>query len=78
MIKKKGIPLRVDEEFKDFLRFVKLERIKSGTDNMPVSERRTTKAIARYFRTDFNALSTLIKSPFDNDNKRGGRKLKLI
>lgn len=66
-----------DKEFKEILQKIRKERIKLGTDNIYQSDRRLTKAIARYINTDLNSYMTLVKSPLDDDNKKRGRRLKL-
>jgi hypothetical protein len=70
-------PLRVDNELRELIRKVKIERVNLGTDDVMKSDRRITKAIARLSVKDINFYNNLIKSPLDDDTKRRGRKLRL-
>jgi len=63
-------PLRVDEEFYNLLRTIKIERIKRGTDLIPnVSDRRLTKAVARIVKMQTETFNSLCNSPLDDDRE---------
>ena len=47
-MKSRDKPIRVDLDFEEELRKIKIERLTKGKDRMPKSDRRLTKAIRRH------------------------------
>jgi hypothetical protein len=62
-------PIRVDEEMFNLVKNIKIDRIKIGTDRIPESDRRITKALARLVKQDVALYNTLIKSQLENDRR---------
>jgi hypothetical protein len=66
-MKIKQRPIKVDEEFFNIIKKIKIDRIKTGIDLRPQSDRRISKAIARLCEKDMTFYSNLINSPFIDD-----------
>ena len=67
-------PVRLDREFANMLKKLKVERIKKGIDTEQKSDRRLSKAIARYINSDMRAYETLLNSELENDKKTRRRR----
>lgn len=60
-------PLRIDEDFYKMIKNIKVERIKLGTDILPKSDKRITKAITKLVYSEPLIYQTLIKTPMEED-----------
>jgi hypothetical protein len=67
-------PIRLDEEFYKLIKNLKVDRIKFGSDTLPKSDRRLSKAVARIINMEKQIYNSLVTSPLEDDTKmRSGR-----